>query len=108
MLKEYHAGALDQAEARELVGGMFLVGPGQQFDSELDTAAGGGTVAPGDPFEGVESRSEEQGVESRSEEHKPNVVAGALVVALEAEKAGPTKSNQAKVETTVVVAKVVD
>ena len=42
MLKEYHAGALDQAEARELVGGMFLVGPGQQFDSELDTAAGGG------------------------------------------------------------------
>ena len=65
-------------------------------------------MAPGDPFEGVESRSEEQGVESRSEEHKPNVVAGALVVALEAEKAGPTKSNQAKVETTVVVAKVVD
>ena len=56
-------------------------------------------MAPGDPFEGVESRSEE---------HKPHVVAGALVVALEAEKAGPTKSNQAKVETTVVVAKVVD
>ena len=95
---------MDQAEARELVGGMFLVGPGQQFDSELDTAAGGGTVAPGDPFEGVESRSEEQG----GGEHKPNVVAGALVVALESEKAGPTKSNQAKVETTVGVAKVVD
>ena len=45
---------------------------------------------------------------SRGGEHKPNVVAGALVVALESEKAGPTKSNQAKVETTVVVAKVVD
>ena len=59
-------------------------------------------MVPGDPFEGVESRSEGEG------EHKPNVVAGALVVALEAEKAGPTKSNQAKVETTVVVAKVVD
>ena len=59
-------------------------------------------MVPGDPFEGVGSRSEEQG----EGEHKPNVVAGAL--ALEAEKAGPTKSKQAKVETTVVVAKVVD
>ena len=104
MLKEYHSGALDQAEARELVGGLFLVGPGQQFDSELDTAAGGATTAPGDPFQGVESRSEEQG----GGEQKPNVVAGALAVSLESEKAGPTKSKQAKVEPTVGVAKVVD
>jgi hypothetical protein len=66
VLKEYHSGALDQAEARELVGGLFLVGPGQQFDSELDTAAGGATMAPGDPFQGVESRSEEQGGGSRN------------------------------------------
>ena len=80
---------------------MFLVGPGQQFDSELDTVPGGATMAQGDPFQGVESRSEEQ-------EHKPNVVAGALAVSLESEKAGPTKSKQAKVEPTVGVAKVVD
>ena len=40
---------------------MFLVGPGQQFDSELDTVAGGATMAQGDPFQGVESRIEEQG-----------------------------------------------
>ena len=40
---------------------MFLLGPGQQFDSELDTVAGGATMAQGDPFQGVESKSEEQG-----------------------------------------------
>ena len=44
-----------------MVGGMFLLGPGQQFDSELDTVAGGATMAQGDPFQGVESKSEEQG-----------------------------------------------
>ena len=47
-------------------------------------------------------------MKSRGGEHKPNVVAGALAVSLESEKAGPTKSKQAKVETTVGVAKVVD
>ena len=87
-----------------MVGGMFLVGPGQQFDSELDTVAGGATMAQGDPFQGVESKSEEQG----GGEHKPNVVAGVLTVSLESEKAGPTKSKQAKVEPTARVAKVVD
>ena len=86
-----------------MVGGMFLLGPGQQFDSELDTVGGGATMAQGDPFQGVESRSEEQGGE-----HKPNVVAGVLAVSLEPEKAGPTKSKQAKVEPTAGVAKVVD
>ena len=107
MLKEYHAGALDQAEARELVGSLFLVGPGQQFDPELDTAAGGVTTAPGDPFQGVEQGEEEQaGGGEQAGEQKPNVVAGA--VSPEAEKPGPTKSTQAKVETTVVVAKVVE
>ena len=47
-------------------------------------------------------------MKSRGGEHKPNVVAGALAVSLESEKAGPTKSKQAKVEPTVGVAKVVD
>ena len=47
-------------------------------------------------------------MKSRGGEHKPNVVAGALAVSSESEKAGPTKSNQAKVETTVGVAKVVE
>ena len=79
---------------------MFLVGPGQPFDLELDTVAGG---AQGDPF---------QGVEQGGGEKKPNVVAGVLAVPLESEseseKPVPTKSKQAKVETTAGVVKVVD
>ena len=47
-------------------------------------------------------------MKSRGGEHKPNVVAGVLAVSLEPEKAGPTKSKQAKVEPTARVAKVVD
>ena len=97
MLKEYHTGALDQAEARELVGSLFLVGPGHQFDPELDVAAGDVTTAPDDPFQGVEQAGEEQ---AGGEEQK-HVVARA--VSPEAEEPGPT---QTKVETNVVLAKV--
>ena len=89
MLKEYHTGALDQAEARELVGSLFLVG--DQFDPELDVTAGDVTTAPDDPLQGVEQAAEEQ----------KHVVARA--VPAEAEEPGPT---QPKVETNVVLAKV--
>ena len=50
MLKEYHTGALDQAEARELIGSLYLVGS-DQFDTELDEAAGDVTTAPDDPLQ---------------------------------------------------------
>ena len=101
MLKEYHAGALDQAEARELVGSLFLVGPGHQFDPELDAAAGDVTTAPGDPFQGVEQAGEEQKHVVAGGEEQKHVVARA--VSPEAEEPGPT---QPKVETNVVLAKV--
>lgn len=80
---------------------MFLMGPGQQFDSELDTVAGG---AQGDPFQGVEQGGGEG-------EKKPNVV-GVLVVPLDSESETaspvPTKSKLAKVEITTGIVKVVD
>ena len=100
MLKEYHTGALDQAEARELVGSLFLVGP-DQFDPELDVAAGDVTTAPDDPLQGVEQAGEEQKHVVAGGEEQKHVVARA--VSAEAEEPGPT---QPKVETNVVLAKV--
>ena len=76
MLKEYHAGALDQAEARELVGSLFLVGPGSQFDPELDVTAGDVTTAPDDPLQGVEQSGEEQKHVVAGGEEQKHVVAG--------------------------------
>ena len=96
MLKEYHTGALDQAEARELVGSLFLVGPGHQLDPELDVAAGDVTTAPDDPLQVGEQKHVVAG-----EEEQKHVVARA--VSAEAEEPGPT---QPKVETNVVLAKV--
>ena len=99
MLKEYHTGALDQAEARELVGSLFLVG--DQFDPELDVTAGDVTTAPDDPLQGVEQAGEEQKHVVAGGEEQKHVVARA--VSPEAEEPGPT---QPKVETNVVSAKV--
>ena len=97
-MKEHHAGSLDHIETSELADSLFLVGPGQNFDPELDSVA----VVPGDPFEGLgESRGEGQG----EGEIKPNVAAGALP--LEGGEAGATESKLARVEIPVVVAKVV-
>ena len=95
-MKEHHAGSLDHIETRELADSLFLVGPGQNFDPELDSVA----VVPGDPFEGLgESKGEGQG------EIKPDVAAVALP--LEGGEAGATESKLARVEIPVVVAKVV-
>ena len=97
MLKEYHTGALDQAEARELIGSLYLVGS-DQFDTELDEAAGDVTTAPDDPLQA--GGEEQKHVVAGGEEQK-HVVARA--VSAEAEEPGPT---QPKVETNVVLAKV--
>ena len=97
MLKEYHTGALDQAEARELIGSLYLVGS-DQFDTELDEAAGDVTTAPDDP---LQAGGEEQKHVVAGEEEQKHVVARA--VSAEAEEPGPT---QPKVETNVVSAKV--
>jgi hypothetical protein len=104
VLKEYHTGALDQAEARELVGSLYLVG--DQFDTELDEAAGDVTTAPDDPLQAggeeqkhvVAGGGEQKHVVAGGEEQK-HVVARAV----SPEDPGPT---QPKVGTNVVSAKV--
>ena len=98
MLKEYHTGALDQAEARELVGNLYLIG--DQFDTELDEAAGDVT-APDDPLAAVVEEQkhvvagEEQKHAVAGEEQK-HVVDGAV----------PPEEPGPKVGTNVVSTKV--
>jgi hypothetical protein len=113
VLKEYHTGALEQAEARELVGNLYLIG--DQFDTELDEAAGDVT-APDDPLQAggeeqkpvVAGGEEQKHVVAGGEEQK-HVVAGGeeqkhvVARAVSPEEPGPT---QPKVGTNVVSTKV--
>ena len=76
MLKEYHTGALEVAEHRELVGNLFVIG--DQFDTELEEAAGDVT-APDDPLAAVVEEQKHE-VDVPPEEPGPKV--GTNVVAI--------------------------
>ena len=95
-MKEYHQGALEVAEHRELVGNLFVIG--DQFDTELEEVVGDVT-APDDPLAAV---VEEQKHVVAGEEQK-HAVAGEEqkhVVDVPPEEPGP------KVGTNVVSTKV--
>ena len=98
MLKEYHQGALEVAEHRELVGNLFVIG--DQFDTELEEAAVDVT-APDDPLAAVVEEQkhvvagEEQKHAVAGEEQK-HVVDGAV----------PPEEPGPKVGTNVVSTKV--
>ena len=88
-MKEYHQGALEVAEHRELVGNLFVIG--DQFDTELEEVVGDVT-APDDPLAAV---VEEQKHVVAGEEQK-HVVDGAV----------PPEEPGPKVGTNVVSTKV--
>ena len=98
MLKEYHQGALEVAEHRELVGNLFVIG--DQFDTELEEVVGDVT-APDDPLVAVVEEQkhvvagEEQKHAVAGEEQK-HVVDGAV----------PPEEPGPKVGTNVVSTKV--
>jgi hypothetical protein len=98
VLKEYHQGALEVAEHRELVGDLFVIG--DQFDTELEEVVGDVT-APDDPLAAVVEEQkhvvagEEQKHAVAGEEQK-HVVDGAV----------PPEEPGPKVGTNVVSTKV--
>ena len=100
MLKEYHQGALEVAEHRELVGNLFVIG--DQFDTELEEAAVDVT-APDDPLAAVVE--EQKHVVAGGEEQK-HAVAGGEEQKHVVDGAVPPEEPGPKVGTNVVSTKV--